>query len=203
MAQQTFAQPELPPLCLKCGRAGLFKTYETIYTRTTTSAWTAATIFAGFSYHKTLIYRPQVPLCDACAATHGRTKQALLLTIAFTVLSLLPAGKLAEYFSIQALFALPMLVFMGGYAYSQALGRRCTPKAVTVKPDALVLEVPGYGRLALYGQDPRADRRSATQRQEAAPKLNRSVCDGCGFINFPGVAECKKCRAPLGQTVSV
>jgi hypothetical protein len=203
MSQPAFAQPELPSVCFKCGRAGLFKAYEVTYTRTTTSGWTAVTIFLGFSYHRTLTYRPQVPLCDACAATHGRPKRAMLLAFAFTLLSLLPAGKLAEYFSIQALFALPMLVLMGGYAYSRALERRCTPKAVTVTPDALVLEVPGYGRLALYGQDPKADRRATTQRQEAAPKLNRSVCEGCGFINFPNVLECKKCHAPLGQTVTV
>src|ERR1044072_9130953 len=183
MSQPAFAQPELPSVCFKCGRAGLFKAYEVTYTRTTTSGWTAVTIFLGFSYHRTLTYRPQVPLCDPCAATHGRPKRATLLAFAFTLLSLLPAVKLAEYFSIQALFALPMLVLMGGYAYSRALERRCTPKAVTGPPDALVLEVPGYGRLALYGQDPKADRRATTQRQGAAAEAKPYGLRGPGSLH--------------------
>ena len=69
--------------------------------------------------------------------------------------------------------------------------------------DHLTLAVPGYGPFVTFDRNAPAQARPAAKPvAHAGPRLNRFVCAGCGFINFPGVPECKKCRAPLAQTVA-
>jgi hypothetical protein len=194
-----FALTDLPHVCLRCGGGGPLAAQPVKYTRTSGGPLTALAFLVGVIYYQELTYRLQLPLCAACSGGRRRKRLALLLTCLAVGVLFFPATEYGLDYPV--LFALPVVVAVVGFVYAAVMQARSTPRAVRVSEDLLVIDVPGHGHLTLYerGAAPPA----ATRREDAGPRLNRTVCGGCGFINFAHAVECKKCRAPLGEAAAV
>jgi ribosomal protein L40E len=202
--RQTFALPELPPVCLKCGGRGPLVPAKVKYSCASPSIWTAVALLAGAVYYNETTYTLKLPMCGQCAG-NGRRMILTMLLMWPAVIGLF-ALIYGLDFNYDSLYALPVVFAVAALVYTVVLQSRSRPKPVRVKEGLLVISVPGYGPLTLLGQDPKTPQRAAPAprpRQDAGPRLNRSVCAGCGFINFAGAVECKKCRAPLGHAAAV
>ena len=198
-----FELPGLPPGCLKCGHVRPVTLQKVEYKCNSTNALSLVTVFLGFLLYTETTYTLHLPLCESCAANRKRKWIALLLMLPVVGGLFVPAFEYG--LTNPEFFALPVIAALGLLIASAVFQARATPKAVRVTKELLVIDVPGHGHVALVGEDP-APRRQAPprpRREDAGPRLNRSVCDGCGFINFPNVAECKKCHAPLGRAEAV
>ena len=196
----------LPPVCLACGARSPLAPAE-IVLRNTSKASMLVTVLAlcfGFLFFRQKVYTLQLPLCGACS---GYLKQAKAMTVAGWLLflpALLFFIKLSLDYEREQLLLGPFFYVAAAYFCCSATRRRGTPKKVRVDYHHLVIHVPGCGDFDLLDDTRRPERRyyaspyDAPQHQapkpraHAGPGLNRSVCEGCGFINFPGVAECKK-----------
>ena len=195
-AREDFALPELPPVCLKCGRTEPTSLYKVQYRHRGGNALTGIALLAGLLVTTTTTFMMKLPLCASCAA-YRRYKTAVMLLLLPAVVGLfVPAFWYGLEYPV--LFALPVIAGLVLLMFAAISQSAATPKAVRLTGDTLVIDVPGHGRLTLASPE---DARAAAPpaRRDAAPPLNRSVCGGCGFINFAGTAECKKCRAPLGH----
>lgn len=210
-ARQDFLLPEFPPGCLKCGGLKPVSPYKVNYRGVGGGAGTLLGLLIGMLVYTETTYVLRLPLCAPCAANRGR-KWLVLFSMVPVVGGLF---VLSVWYGLEhpGLFALPVVAALVLLIWGAVYERRATPKAVRVTTDTLVINVPGHGHLTLVGQDPTRRARPAAEprreqapprRQEpAGPRLNRSVCDGCGFINFASAFECKKCRAPLGHAATV
>ncbi|HEX8115751.1 MAG TPA: hypothetical protein VF521_00640, partial [Pyrinomonadaceae bacterium] len=195
--------PELPGVCLKCGAFGsLIPTrFEFRYTTAAATLLTFMSPLLGALYSRGMSYRPELPVCGDCKAHLKRATRVTVVSVLLALPMLVLTGILLQY---DLYFLLTPLVYLvAAYCYHGVVQRRGTPKVARVDKNQLVLDVPGYGALVLFEREPKAGRQPRRQAAPAAgPKLNRSVCDGCGFINFPNVLECKKCQAPLGRVAA-
>ena len=202
--KQEFDLPQMPGVCLTCGAHAPLAPAKFVfqYRSKLSLIATALALCAGILFTQSMVYRLELPVCGGCSAHLKRAKAVAALACVF----FLPTWVLACFLSSNLIIILgtPAVYVIAAYVYYGVMRDRATPKTSLVDNDHLVLDVPGYGELVLFEREPKAGR--AARRQAAptqTPKLNRSICEGCGFINFPGVAECKKCRAPLGQTAAV
>ena len=199
-----FVQPEPPRGCFKCGGLTPTRLYKVQYRCTSGNRLTALAILAGLLVYTETTYRLEMPLCASCAAYRRRKTLALLLLLPAVVGLFVPAFWYGLEYPV--LFAVPVVAGLVLLVYAAIFQSAATPKAVRLTRDTLVIDVPGYGHLTLATpeQAPGAQAAAAPRPQKApGPRLNRSLCPGCGFINFAGAAECKKCRAPLMQGVGV
>ncbi|MBV9928627.1 MAG: zinc finger Ran-binding domain-containing family 2 protein [Acidobacteria bacterium] len=201
-----FPLPELPDLCLTCGkRASL--TPVGFEFRYATAASTLLTLFSpllGSLYSRGMSYRPKLPVCGPCKVHLKRAKHvAVLGGLLFLPVLLFTALVIIDYSPFFLLT--PLIYLVVAYTYHGLTRRRGTPRVMRVNKNELVLNVPNYGELALFERDPgasKAPRRPAPKAAPAGPKLNRSICGDCGFINFVSASECKKCQAPLGRAAA-
>jgi hypothetical protein len=200
--RQDFGQPETPRGCFKCGGLTPTKLYKVQYRCTGGNNLTALALLAGFLVTTQTTYMMELPLCASCAAYRKRKTLAMLLLLPVVVGLFVPAFWYGLEYPI--LFAVPVVGGLVLLLYAAIFQAAATPKAVRLTRDTLVIDVPGYGNLTLASPEPaqRAQPAAPQPRKDAGQQLNRSVCGGCGFINFAGAAECKKCRAPLGDYVA-
>ena len=201
--KQEFDLPALPGVCLTCGAGGpLTPTRFAFRYRSTLSlVATALALCAGILFTRSMVYRLELPACGACSGHLKRAKTVTALACVFFLPTWVLACLLSN--SLVIILGAPAVYVIAACVYCRVLRDRGTPKVARMDNKQLVLDVPGYGELALLEPEPEAGGQARRRSAPAAPKLNRSVCDGCGFINFPNVLECKKCRAPLGQTAAV
>jgi ribosomal protein L40E len=202
--KQEFDLPQMPGVCLTCGAHAPLAPAKFVFRyRSKLSLFaTALALCAGILYTHEMVYRLELPVCGGCSAHLKRAKTVTALACIF----FLPAWVLACLLSSNLVLIVggPVVYVIAAYVYHGVVRDRATPKTARIGNDHLVLDVPGYGEFVLLESEPEAGRPPRRQAAPAqTPKLNRSVCEGCGFINFPGVAECKKCRAPLGRTAAV
>ena len=201
--KQEFDLPEMPGVCLTCGAHAPLEPHKFVfrYRSKLSLVATALALCAGILFTRSMVYRLELPACGECS---GQLKRAKTVTALAFVL-FMPTCLLACILSTNLLIILgtPAVYVIAAYVYCGVVRDRGTPKVARMGNDHLVLAVPGYGEFVLFEREPKAGRPVRRQTAPAAPKLNRSICEGCGFINFPGVAECKKCRVPLGQTAAV
>lgn len=198
-----FPLPELPGVCLTCGAREVLTPTKFVYTHTskTSAVITALALCVGIIYTHQMVYRLQLPVCRACLSDVRWAKHAGVVSLVL----LLPVAFVSVFLSD---FYFPLFLVLPVYAvsalvYYLVIRTRGTPKASRLDGDHLTLAVPGYGQLVIFDRHaPAPARPAARPAAQSGPRLNRSVCGGCGFINFPGVPECKKCRAPLAQTVA-
>lgn len=203
-ARQDFGRREPPGGCFKCGGLRPTKLYKVQYRCTSANGLTAVALLAGFLVTTETTYTPELPLCASCAAYRKRKTLVMLLLLPAVVALFVPAFWYGLEYPI--LFAVPVIAGLVMLVYAAIFQSAATPKAVRLTRDTLVIDVPGYGHLTLASPEPAPSARAAAApppRKDAGPRLNRSVCGTCGFINFASAAECKKCRAPLGQTAAV
>lgn len=213
---ERFALPELPPVCLSCGARSPLAPARIVlrYTSKASALVTALALCFGFLFFRQKVYTLQLPLCGACS---GYIKRAKAMTVAGWLLFLpvlLLFLKLSLDYEREGLLLGALVYVVAAYFFCAATRKRGTPKKVRVDYDHLVIHVPGHGDFDLLDDTRRPERRyyastydspqhqAPQQRAHAGPGLNRSVCEGCGFINFTSAAECKKCRAPLGRTAA-
>jgi hypothetical protein len=198
-----FPLPEMPGVCLTCGARGPLTPTKFVFKHMskTSAVITALALLGGVLYARQMVYRLQLPVCGVCLANVRRAKRVAVLG----VMLFLPAAFVSAMLSTihELLFLMVFVYVVAALVYYLAVRTRGTPKASRLDGDHLTLAVPGYGEFVVFDRTAAAKAPPAAKpRAPEAPRLNRSVCAGCGFINFPGVAECKKCRAPLGQTVA-
>jgi hypothetical protein len=197
-----FPLPEMPGVCLSCGSREPLAPVKFVFNHTTNTSTLIALIspLAGLIYARRTAYHLTLPVCGDCSASLRRAKMVSV----FGTLLFFPVfvGALLLALDYPFLLAVPPVFGLGAYFYHASLLKRGRPKSMRVDKNNVVLFVPGYGEFVLFERDASASRRGAKPRAAAAPMLNRSVCAGCGFINFPGVPECKKCRAPLGHSAA-
>ena len=147
-----------------------------------------------------MVYRLQLPVCRVCLSIVRWAKHigvvSLMLLLPMTFVSVFLSTFYFPLFLVLPVYAVSALV------YYLVVRTRGTPKASRLDGDHLTLAVPGYGQFVVFDRAAASARPAARPAAHAGPRLNRSVCAGCGFINFPGVAECKMCRAPLGRTAA-
>lgn len=198
-----FPLPEMPGICLSCGSRAPLAPEKFVFNHTTSTSTVIALIspLAGLIYARRTAYHLTLPVCGDCSASLRRAKMVSVLgTLLFFPVFV---GSLLIALDYPFLLAVPLVYGLSAYFYHASLLKRGRPKTVRVDKNNVVLFVPDYGEFVLFERDPSsAPRRGAKPRAAQAPMLNRSVCAGCGFINFPGAPECKKCRAPLTQTVA-
>lgn len=202
-----FPLPEMPGVCLTCGAREPLTPAKFVYTHMSkaSAVITALALCVGIVYTRQMVYRLELPVCRACLSDVRWAKQAGVLGLAL----LLPAAFVSMFLStfyFELFIVLPVYA-VAALVYYLVVRTRGTPKASRLDGDHLTLAVPGYGQFVVFDRNAPAQQRpapspAARHAAHAGPRLNRSVCAGCGFINFPGVAECKKCRAPLAQTVA-
>ena len=199
-----FPLPELPGVCLACGAREPLTPTKFVYTHMskTSAVITALALCVGIVYTRQMVYRLQLPVCRVCLSNVRWAKHVGVVGL----MLLLPVAFVAMFIST---FYFPLALVLPVYGvsalvYYLVVRTRGTPKTSRLDGDHLTLAVPNYGQLVIFDRNaPAAQARPAARPvSNAGPRLNRSVCAGCGFINFPGVAECKKCRAPLAQTVA-
>ena len=197
-----FPLPEMPGVCLTCGARGPLTPTKFVFKHMskTSAVITILALFAGVLYTRQMVYRLQLPVCGLCLSSVRRAKHVAILGFALFLPASVVSMVLSTFFEIFILT--PVVYIIAALVYYMVVRGRGTPKTARVDNDHLILSVPGYGEFVLFERTPSGVRRDAKPRAAQAPRLNRSVCAGCGFINFPGVAECKKCRSPLGQTVA-
>jgi hypothetical protein len=199
-ARQDFAMREQPRGCFKCGGLRPVKLSKVQYRRTGGNKLTALALLAGFLVYTETTYKLELPLCASCAAYRRRKTLVMLLLLPVVVALFVPAFWYGLEYPV--LFAVPVIAGLVLLLYAAIFQAAATPKAVRLTRDTLVIDVPGYGHLTLASPE-LTQSAPPTPRKDAGPRLNRSVCGGCGFINFAGAVECRKCRAPLGQTAAV
>jgi hypothetical protein len=197
-----FPLPEMPGVCLSCGSRGPLAPRKFVFNHTTNVSLMIALIspLIGLMYARRTAYHLTLPVCGDCSASLRRAKMVSV----FGTLLFFPVfvGSLLLALDYPLLLAVPLVYGLAAYFYHDSLLKRGRPKTMRVDKNNVILFVPDYGEFVLFERDPSASRRGAKPRAAGAPMLNRSVCAGCGFINFPGTPECKKCRAPLAQTAA-
>lgn len=198
-----FPLPEMPGVCLACGARGPLTPTKFVYKHMskTSAVLTALALCAGIVYTRQMVYRLQLPVCRACLSNVRRAKQIGIVSVAL-VLPVAFVSMFLSTFYFPLFLALPVYV-VSALVHYLVVRTRGTPKASRVDGDHLTLAVPGYGQFVVFDRAASSAKPAARPAAPAGPRLNRSVCAGCGFINFPGVAECKKCYAPLGQAAMV
>lgn len=202
--KQEFDLPEMPGVCLSCGacRPLAPAKFEFRYTSTLSILATILALCAGILYTHEMVYRLELPVCGGCSAHIKRAKTVAVLACVFFLPAWLLACLLSE--NLVLIVAGPVVYVIAAYVYHRVERSRATPKVAHMDNERLALNVPGYGEFVLVEPKPKTGREPRRQAAPAqTPKLNRSVCEGCGFINFPNVLECKKCHAPLGAGVGV
>jgi hypothetical protein len=148
-----------------------------------------------------MVYRLQLPVCRDCLSDVRWAKHAGVVSLVLLLPVALGSVFISTFYFPLAL-ALPVYG-VSALVYFLVVRTRGTPKASRLDGDHLTLAVPNYGQFVVFDRNaPAPARPAARPAAHAGPRLNRSVCAGCGFINFPGVAECKKCRAPLAQAAA-
>ena len=201
--KQEFELPEMPGVCLTCGaRAPLAPAKFAFRYRSTLSlVATALAVFAGILFTRSHVYRLELPVCGACSGHLKRATTVTALACVFFLPTLVVVTLLIN--SPVVFLGMPVVYIIAAYVYCASMRALGTPKVARLDNKHLVLDVPGYGELTLFGGGAANVGQARSAAAPAAPGLNRSVCGGCGFINFPNVLECKKCRAPLGQAAAV
>ncbi|HEX8723569.1 MAG TPA: hypothetical protein VF736_23335 [Pyrinomonadaceae bacterium] len=200
-AREDFTLPELPPGCLKCGRVKPVSLYKVQYRCTGGNVLTGAALLLGALVMTTTTYVMRLPLCASCAAYRRYKALVMLLMVpvvgGFFVLSF--------YYGLlyPVLFALPIISAVVMLVWAAVFQSCATPKTVRLSQDTLVLDVPGRGHLTLASPEVAARTAAPQPRGDSGPRLKRSLCPDCGFINFAGAVECKKCRAALTRGVAV
>jgi hypothetical protein len=201
---QEFAPTELPALCLSCGRRGQFaRTKSTFtYTTKTSSVITMLAPLFGILYYSEMVYTFQLPRCPDCSSNSQRAKFVAVAGWVLVFPVLFASFALGLNMDMPWLFALPVPYAAAAFIYYNVLLTRGRPKTALVNSDNLIIDVPGYGELALVERTPMAARR-AQPRGDVSAQFNRAVCSQCGFINFASAVECKKCRAPVGASATI
>lgn len=201
--KQEFNLPEMPGVCLSCGELEPRSTAKFVfsYTSKLSLVATALALCAGVIYTHSMVYRLELPVCGACSSSLGRSKVVAVLGFVLFLPMLVLMLLLSD--SPAIVLGATLVYLVATPIYYAVLRRRGTPKVARIGNDHLALAIPDYGEFVLLEPEHKAGRQPRRQKAPAAPNLNRSVCDGCGFINFPNVLECKKCHAPLGQAVAV
>jgi ribosomal protein L40E len=199
-----FPLPEMPGVCLACGARGPLTPTEFVYAHTskTSAVITVLALFAGVLYTRQMVYRLELPVCGVCLPNVRWAKHVRVVGMVL-FLPVAVASMFVSTFYFPLALALPAYG-VSALAYYLVVRTRGTPKASRLDGDHLTLSVPGYGQFVIFDRAAAVGqaRPAARPVAHAGPRLNRSVCEGCGFINFPGVPECKKCRAPLAQTAA-
>lgn len=198
-----FPLPEMPGVCLSCGALEPLRLakFEFRYTTLAATLLTFLSPLLGSLYARRMAYRMELPVCGGCSAHLKRAKKVVVMSVLLFLPVVLLTAFLISYEMI--FFLLPFAYMIAAYAYHGVVQRRGTPKVARVDKHHLVLSVPDYGEFVLFEDEDEAGRQTRRSAAKDEPKLNRSVCEGCGFINFPNVFECKKCNAPLGQPTAV
>ncbi len=202
--KQEFDLPEMPGVCLSCGARGPLAPakFEFRYTSKLSILATILALCAGILYTREMVYRLELPVCGACSAHLKRAKTVMVLGYVLFLPTFLLVCLLTVNLAI--LLGTPAVYIVAACVYHSVLRGRGTPKVAHMDNERLAFNVPGYGVFVLVEPKPKTGREPRRQAAPAqTPKLNRSVCEGCGFINFPNVLECKKCHAPLGAGVGV
>jgi hypothetical protein len=197
-ARQNFALREPPSGCFKCGGLKPTSLNKVKYRCTGGNKLTALALLAGFLVYTETTFAMKLPLCASCASQRRRKTLVLLLLLPVVVGLFVPAFWYGLEYPV--LFAMPVVAGLVLLLFAAIFQAAATPKAVRLTRDTLVIDVPGYGHLTLAGPEPA--QAAPPKPRDAGPQLNRSVCGGCGFINFGSAVECKKCRAPLGRTAA-
>ncbi len=196
-----FPPPEMPGVCLKCGSRGPLKNvkFEYRYATTASTLITFVSPLLGAIYSRRMSYKPELQVCTGCEWHLKRARNITAVSALLFLPSLLLIPLLVDYSAF--CFLIPFVYLVAAYAFHGVVRGRGTPKPARV--DNLIFSVPDYGPFVFFEREQGgAAARPRRQAAPAGPKLNRSVCDGCGFINFPNVLECKKCRAPLGRVAA-
>lgn len=198
-----FPLPEMPGVCLSCGAHAPLAPRKFVFNVATTFSDTLRVMspLLWLIYSRNTAYRPELPICGGCSENLGRAKRVSV--IAWLIFLPLFAGSFAFVRDYPHVFFVPIGFGLAAYFYRAKILKQGTPLVKLADRKNLILFVPNYGEFVLFERDPSsASRSGAKPRAAQAQMLNRSVCAGCGFINFPGAAECKKCRAPLTQTAA-
>lgn len=195
-----FPLPELPGVCLSCGAHAPLAPRKFVF-NITTSFSTALLVMSPLLwaiYSRSTAYRPELPICGGCSETLGRAKRvSLVATLIFLPLL---AGSFLFVFDYPYAFFVPAAFGLAAYVYHARLLKQGTPMVKLADRKNLILFVPNYGELVLFEREKKSSgRRGQKPRAAETLTLNRSVCGGCGFINFAGASTCKKCEAPLGH----
>lgn len=202
MREQNLDMPEMPNVCLTCGDRGHLTPRKVNFTYTSRQNELLSMLASllGLIYYNETVYTLNAPLCSGCASNFRWSKIIIWLMWPALVVLLIVAFSLWD--DPVPIVALPSVFLVGCCVAYLVLRKRGVPKTAELNNDRLILSVPRFGDLTVFDNSPATYRR--TQPKKAAtPQLNRSVCDLCGFINFAGMTECRKCRAPIGSSAGV
>lgn len=201
--RKEFPLPEMPGVCLSCGARSPLAPRKFVFNITT--SFTAALMLMSpliwAIYMRSTAYRPELPICGECSGHLQNAKGVSV--IASLLFLLLLAGAVVLGMDYPFLFFVPIAFGLAAYIYHGILLKRGTPKVKLADRNNLILFIPDYGELRLYEREKSSGWRGSKRRApETTLTLKRSVCDGCGFINFSGASECKKCQTPLNRTAA-
>ena len=200
--KKEFPLPEMPGVCLSCGAHAPLAPRKFVFNITT--SFTAMLMLMSpliwAIYSRSTAYRPELPICGRCSG-HLQSAKGVSV-IASLLFVLLLAGSIVFGIDYPILFLVPIVFGLAAYIYYGILLKRGTPKVKLADRNNLILFIPDYGEFRLYESEKSSGWRGSKQRAPETATLNRSVCGGCGFINFSGATECKKCQTPLRRTAA-
>jgi len=196
--KKDFPLPELPGVCLSCGAHAPLAPRKFVFNISTgfTAALMLMSPLLWAIYSRGTAYRPELPICEGCSTNLVLAKRVSV--VASLVFLPVLAGSVVIGVEYPFMFLLPVAFGLAAYGYHGKFVRRGTPKVKLADRNNLILFVPDYGELVLFKRE-KSGWRGAKRGAAEAPTLNRSVCGGCGLINFAGATECKRCAAPLGR----
>lgn len=200
--RKDFPLPEMPGVCLSCGARAPLAPRKFVFNITT--SFTAALMLMSpliwAIYSRSTAYRPELPICGKCSG-HLQSAKGVAV-VASLLFVLLLVGAFALVFDYPFLLLVPIAFGLAAYVYHGKLVQRGTPKVKLADKKNLILFIPNYGEFRLYESEKSSGWRGSKQRAPETLTLNRSVCGGCGFINFAGATQCKKCETPLSRTAA-
>ncbi|HVF68473.1 MAG TPA: hypothetical protein VM914_12465 [Pyrinomonadaceae bacterium] len=197
-----FPLPEMPGVCLSCGAHAPLAPRKFVFNVATTFSATlmVASPLLWAIYSRSTAYRPELPICGECSGSLGRAKRVSV--VASLIFLPLLAGSFAFVLDFPFVFFVPISFGLAAYLYHARLLKQGTPLVKLADRKNLILFIPNYGEFVLFKREKSSGGRGPGRRAAETLTLNRSVCGGCGFINFAGAGECKKCASPLGQTAA-